>query len=650
MKTKGITIWERHAEKMVVGVAGVAFIAFAAMQFIGEPNAVQMGTDTFTPANVDETLQSEAERLEARINSPGSSVDLPDPIPALTSLMEGVDASISPRASLDQVQWQIVPDVQEHLPGDDVRFAELQVPAPTPIRHSSFTDTLDPVAVRDYELQDLFPSPDGPFDLTWVTPTIWFPLAELIEQVRGGGTDLAADVIPFPSSWSPDPHPPIVDVVFERQELVAGAWTNQTVLDPIPGQVTYRDLLARTVDAAAHDQIISGTTDSATLRDLIQPAFYLTMNSTWVPLLNPEEIVLDDDDDANEEVRSIVRQLKNANRDLARWHTQLEEAGGPLRGDEGNPGGGAGGGRDDPPRGGRGGGNSGGGGGGRREGGGNAPPGPGSGGGMGVGDSGGGIPGRRNKGNEQDLKKRRTLMEKIDKQRDKIARLEAEFAVLRPDLAEQADQAEQMLDSDLIPIWAHDLHVEAGKVYRYRAIVKVFNPAFGRKRSLGEEQQALADTFAVESVPSEWSSEVEVKSRLQIYIVTATHAEASQGIGMLGLGQATAEVYRFQDGQWWMRRFNVQPGDHIGGVHSERVGSDRVSVDYSTGYYVLDVIKDLDAPGNDSLNARAGTIVVLQDATTGERTQVRLPAAETRDSNRLDLSDTVRARQIASNG
>ncbi len=635
MKTKGITIWEQHAEKMVVGVAGVAFVALGALQFIGEPNAVQIGADTFAPADVDETLQAEAERLEARINWRGSSVELPDPIPALTSLTAGVEASISPRVRLAPVQWQIVPDAQGHLPPRGVRFAELQVPAPTPIRHSSFTDALDPIAVRDYELQNLFPSPDGPYDLTWVTPTVWFDRAALIEQLRGRGDAAEADVISFPASWSPDPHPPIVDVVFERQELDDGVWTDQITLGPIPGQTTFRDLLAGTIDAAAHDRIISGTTNNASLRDLIQPSFYQTVNSTWAPLLNPDEIVLDEEDEENEELRGIVRQLRKANHDLARYEQQLADAGGPLRGDEGDPGrGGGGGGRGDPPG----------------RGGGQAPPGGGIGGMNQGGDD--GMPGRRIKRDERNIKTRRNLMDKIDEQERRIEDLQAHLAKLRPDLAEQAKQAD-LLDGDLIPIWAHDLHVEAGAVYRYRAIVKVFNPAFGRKRSLVAEQQAWADTFAIKSVPSEWSSEVEVKSRLQIYITDATPAGTGQGIGMLGLGHATAEVYRFQDGQWWRRSYVVQPGDHIGDVYSQRVGENRrdvVPIDFSTGYYVLDVINDLDASSDDPLSARSGTIVVLQDAATGQRTQVRLPTSETRDRNRLDLYDTVRARQVASKG
>ena len=66
MTTKGITIWEQHAEKIVLGIAAVAAIGLAAKQFIGEPNAVSTPAGTISPAEIDGRLQSEAERYLAR--------------------------------------------------------------------------------------------------------------------------------------------------------------------------------------------------------------------------------------------------------------------------------------------------------------------------------------------------------------------------------------------------------------------------------------------------------------------------------------------------------------------------------------------------------------------------------------------------------
>ena len=67
MKTKGITIWEQHAEKIVLSVAGAVCRVLVARQFIGEPNAVTMpGGVTVAPNKIDGLLAEEAERLLQR--------------------------------------------------------------------------------------------------------------------------------------------------------------------------------------------------------------------------------------------------------------------------------------------------------------------------------------------------------------------------------------------------------------------------------------------------------------------------------------------------------------------------------------------------------------------------------------------------------
>jgi hypothetical protein len=40
MKTKGIPLWERHVEHIALAVAALIFLGLAAMQFVGNPNAV----------------------------------------------------------------------------------------------------------------------------------------------------------------------------------------------------------------------------------------------------------------------------------------------------------------------------------------------------------------------------------------------------------------------------------------------------------------------------------------------------------------------------------------------------------------------------------------------------------------------------------
>ena len=113
------------------------------------------------------------------------------------------------------------------------------------------------------------------------------------------------------------------------------------------------------------------------------------------------------------------------------------------------------------------------------------------------------------------------------------------------------------------------------------------------------------------------------------------------------LGQVEAEVRRFHDGRWWERSFAVQPGDQIGGVRSiatSDAGADEDSgssgkpsggedeegageqdsdaagkslIDFSTGYYVLVLVPDLDLdPAQVRFGREAGVYLgpVNQDA------------------------------------
>ena len=112
-----------------------------------------------------------------------------------------------------------------------------------------------------------------------------------------------------------------------------------------------------------------------------------------------------------------------------------------------------------------------------------------------------------------------------------------------------------MLEADLIQVWAHDLSVEPGRTYRYRLAVNVYNPFFGRKRSLVESQEALAELFTLSSAVSEWSTPIRIHPPLRVFI---TQASVNSG-GPLRLGRAKAEVYRFYDGRQWRATFNVPP-------------------------------------------------------------------------------------------
>ncbi|MHC4909914.1 MAG: hypothetical protein ACYTF9_09370, partial [Planctomycetota bacterium] len=97
MKTKGIPIWERGIERIVLGIAGLVFVAFTAMQFIGDPNAVEKGGQKISPGQVDDILRTAAESVAAGLDpSAPSALQLPETEPLAAQFGRGVTASISP--------------------------------------------------------------------------------------------------------------------------------------------------------------------------------------------------------------------------------------------------------------------------------------------------------------------------------------------------------------------------------------------------------------------------------------------------------------------------------------------------------------------------------------------------------------------------
>ena len=97
MKTKGITVWEKHAEKFVLGIAFAAAVGFTAMQFIGEPNAVQTSAGEIAPGDIDEVLQARAEQLLALLHDDApAGVEIPFPTLGFDALLALRPRSLPP--------------------------------------------------------------------------------------------------------------------------------------------------------------------------------------------------------------------------------------------------------------------------------------------------------------------------------------------------------------------------------------------------------------------------------------------------------------------------------------------------------------------------------------------------------------------------
>lgn len=608
MRRKGITIWEQRVEWIVIGAAVVAFAVFTALQFVGEPNAVTIDDQKVAPGDVDRLLAAEAERLSALLSPDAPPAVEIDPYAKgfLEDFNDLLTASVSPGGELAANQPRLALGATHTAPGG-VAFVEPQIEAPTPLGALQTFDALAEGVVEEYEsLAERFP--EDLRDLTWVTPAALLDAAAVLAEFRKEPVD--EDMAAMPTSWFND-QLTILDVRIERQELVNGGWTNLTLLEPMPGQQTFRSRLTGPVDAAARDEILAEVSDPSVREAVIQPAFYPTRKGNWVrPSLQQKQAVADETEQEREIRKGRLRltQLRHKRDKAAK---DLEDAGGPLgdprdRRDRGRTGGQG----KDGPR---------------------DAPGPG-----GMGKSAGQ---RRGAGGEAAKRLRESLTKRLAKLERQVERLEKQLAPLIGEeaLKEEEGGPDGGLDSDQWLIWGHDITVEPGKTYRYRFTVEAYNPFFARKLNLVEEQHHLADTMTLSSQTSEWSPAIEVEPMLQFFIAKAV-AQDQPNPGQLGLGFVKADVYRFHDARWWARSFTVGAGERIGQLVSARGAA--ASVDYRTDWFVLDIVADLDAAATE-IRAQTAAAAVLQCLSTGQVAPPRVPR-EDDDEVRERLREQVR--------
>lgn len=175
-------------------------------------------------------------------------------------------------------------------------------------------------------------------------------------------------------------------------------------------------------------------------------------------------------------------------------------------------------------------------------------------------------------------------------------------------------------------VWAHDLSVTPGEVYRYRVSIEVANPFFGRKPSLFPEQQELADPVLLSSVPSDWSEPIEARPPLQWFVLRAIPKGGSMTTATIDAGRISAEVYRFTNGSWHKDTFQVSAGQRLAAQDGG---------EFQTEWFVLDMLPWLDAT-SDNLRDHRASWVILQNMRTGA-TQIVSPWDQAVSSRLKDL-------------
>jgi hypothetical protein len=131
-------------------------------------------------------------------------------------------------------------------------------------------------------------------------------------------------------------------------------------------------------------------------------------------------------------------------------------------------------------------------------------------------------------------------------------------------------------------VWFHDDSVEAGKTYRYRMRVKLWNRYVGRIKQLNDPMQARQTLLVGDwSLPSD-----------SVTVPPGAYFFARSRVP--GENTAAVEVFKWRKGAWVREVFEVHVGDAIGHMKETKVDDSdgkpvRESVDFSTGAVVLDI-------------------------------------------------------------
>jgi len=169
-------------------------------------------------------------------------------------------------------------------------------------------------------------------------------------------------------------------------------------------------------------------------------------------------------------------------------------------------------------------------------------------------------------------------------------------------------------------VWFHDDTVVAGKTYRYRMRVNLWNRYVAQMRAMKDPEEAKTAV-----VPGEWSEPSD-----PVTVTPTTYFFVKSG--RIGTQTAGVDVWRWYQGRWLRERFDVGVGDTIGAQREVKVpefdeeGKQiRKPVDFATDAVILDIRPDekivqrvRGKDGTFTMNEKSTTVVVYLDPRDGQ--------------------------------
>ncbi|MFO0836994.1 MAG: hypothetical protein U1D55_00585 [Phycisphaerae bacterium] len=185
-------------------------------------------------------------------------------------------------------------------------------------------------------------------------------------------------------------------------------------------------------------------------------------------------------------------------------------------------------------------------------------------------------------------------------------------------------------------VWVHDDSVTAGKTYRYRMRVKLWNRYVGRMKALANPEDAKKSLLV-----GDWSPASDpITVRPSSYFFVTAPALNNQGVSV--------DVFKWRGGKWIKQRFSVNVGDVIGNTKKVTIDKKPEEVDFSTGAVVLDIRNEnvkVRLPGQKgafSYRDRPSLVVAYLDPADGQ-VRERVLEFDRADPEKKRLDEAVEA-------
>jgi len=285
VKTKGISIVERHGEKAIVGVFAALALGVVAWQFVGSGNRVTVeGNQKVEPDRAYDAVRRRAEQVAGQIADPNPAAGIPERVPdAYAMIMSRVEEGLRRADEPLPVALGLSTSEFEGASGpiDDARYGEIVLPLLSDAVAAQYLVTLNPLAVVDSEALAAVAPAQQPYDIRAVSVQATLSGAE-VRAMLEADPDGDGPLAPLPRTFWLNRTAPL-DVRVERQRLLDDGDVGPVeVVPPSPRAVSFADRFSPGISPGEYQTLVRDA--RAGIASVVQPPFPPTIaGDIWVP-------------------------------------------------------------------------------------------------------------------------------------------------------------------------------------------------------------------------------------------------------------------------------------------------------------------------------------------------------------------------------